>query len=304
MIAALRTMAAANTLPDNIHLYTGGNEYHSFVVMGALKQVDALIARDKLDLKQYRSNSTNAALVDGKYYGLPLGINPNAMFYNVDALKKASIPLPPRKWDDKSWTWDRFLDIAQRLTKDGGTPTQSQWGWLEWGDWSDQIALVAAGGKWFDSPIKATKCVCDTPEGARGLQFVQDLIYRYRVHPTPADKAAFGGVDKAFATGQVALTNGDWKMATTLVEPIKDFQWAAAPYPSGPQASRSRRSSTTPPAPPPPPSTRTRPGSSSAGSPGTRKVCNCTPRAPTWPPSSTSTPRRTTRSRTTSPTPR
>src|SRR5438093_8717144 len=46
MIAALRTMAAANTLPDNIHLYTGGNEYHSFVVMGALKQVDNLIARD------------------------------------------------------------------------------------------------------------------------------------------------------------------------------------------------------------------------------------------------------------------
>ncbi len=227
-----RTLVAGGEVPDVS--YVGVVELRELGPKGTFEPLNPYIARDKLDLKQYRSNSTNAALVDGKYYGLPLGINPNALFYNVDLLKKAGIPLPPRKWDDKSWTWERFLDIAQRLTKDGGTPTQSLWGWLEWGDWGDQIALVAAGGKWFDSPIKATKCVCDSPEGARGLQFVQDLIYRYRVHPTPADKAAFGGVDKAFAIGQVALTNGDWKMATTLVEPIRDFQWAAAPYPIGP----------------------------------------------------------------------
>jgi multiple sugar transport system substrate-binding protein len=200
----------------------------------ALEPLNAYMTRDKVNVASYRSASANAVFVDGRYYALPLGINPNAMFYNVDLFKRAGIQPPPRSWNDKTWTWERFLDMAQRLTKAAESPTTSQWGWLEWGDWGDQIALVQAGGQWFDSRIKATKCVCGSAEGGRGLQFVQDMIYRYRVHPAPQDKAAFGGVDRAFASGQVAMTNGDWKMATTLVAPIQDFQWAAAQYPIGP----------------------------------------------------------------------
>src|SRR3954452_12555255 len=84
MIAALRTMAASNTLPDNIHLYTGGNEYHSFAVIGALKQVDSLIARDKFDLKGWFPEMVEIMKIDGKMYGLPFKgqVLTGGFFYN------------------------------------------------------------------------------------------------------------------------------------------------------------------------------------------------------------------------------
>jgi multiple sugar transport system substrate-binding protein len=196
--------------------------------------LNTYISRDKLTLSNYRGSSLNATTVDGNYYALPLGINPSVIFYNVDMFKKIALAAPPRSWQDKTWTWDRFLDAAQRLTRNTGDGATTVRGWFDVGTFGDQVALVAAGGKWYDSQIKATKCVCDSAEGASGLQFTQDLIHRYRVRGTKQDESDVGGVDKAFASGQVAMINGDWKRASTLLAPIKDFQWAAAPYPIGP----------------------------------------------------------------------
>jgi multiple sugar transport system substrate-binding protein len=227
-----RTMVAAGEVLDVS--YVGVLELRELGPKGIFEPLNSYVARDKLNVANYRASSLNATTVDGKYYALPLGINPSVMFYNTDAFKKIGLAPPPRSWSDKTWTWDRFVDAAQRLTKRSESTSTSQYGWFDVGTFGDLVALIAAGGQWFDNRIKATKCVCDTAEGGRGLQFVQDLTHKYRIRGTSQDEKDLGGVDTAFASGQVAMINGDWKRASTLLAPIKDFQWAAAPYPVGP----------------------------------------------------------------------
>lgn len=61
---------------------------------------------------------------DGKYYGIDSCIVGNILFYNKTLFDEAGIPYPPSD-PEESWTWEEFLDAAQKLTKrDGDTVTQ------------------------------------------------------------------------------------------------------------------------------------------------------------------------------------
>ncbi|MDQ3700174.1 MAG: hypothetical protein M3442_04545, partial [Chloroflexota bacterium] len=46
----VQTMAASNTLPDNVHAYLSGQAYHRFAIGGAFREIEPYIARDKFDL--------------------------------------------------------------------------------------------------------------------------------------------------------------------------------------------------------------------------------------------------------------
>ena len=52
--------------PDNLHSYTGGQQYHGFALGGSLLMVDALIARDKLDLKGWFPEMIDIMKIDGR----------------------------------------------------------------------------------------------------------------------------------------------------------------------------------------------------------------------------------------------
>ena len=72
-----------------------------------------------------------------------------------------------------------------------------------------------------------TKVVFDTPETVAGLQFAQDLIYKYKISPTVQDSANLGA---SFDTGQVAMDiTGMW--AVVFRRNITDFKWDVANLP-------------------------------------------------------------------------
>ena len=41
---------------------------------------------------------------------------------------EAKIPYPPTSWDDKSWTWDKFVEMAKKLTKNYDDPNTGVYG--------------------------------------------------------------------------------------------------------------------------------------------------------------------------------
>ena len=230
MIAALRTMAAANTLPDNIHLYTGGNEYHSFAVMGALKQVDALIARDKLDLKGWFPEMIGIMKIDGKMYGLPFKgqVLTGGFFYNKNLFQARGMAEPT-----ENWTLDDLVKAAQQLTIRQGSDT-TQWGYSvnTWGGENFNGHLRQWGGDTYSSDGK--KATMDSAPVLEGMQWYESLFNKQQfLHPL-ADAAT------DFQQGKVAMIGRCYfNYKATLLPQVGDkFQLDGTMMPKHPKTGK------------------------------------------------------------------
>jgi multiple sugar transport system substrate-binding protein len=234
MIAALRTMAASNTLPDNAHTYTGGNEYHSFAVGGAFTNIDSYIARDKLDLKQWFPEMIDIMRIDGKLYGLPFKgqVLTGGFFYNVSLFEKRGIPVP-----NENWTLDDLVKAAQQLTMREGTDTV-QWGYAvqTWGGENFNAHLRQWGGDTYSKDGK--KATLDTPQVLEGLQWYEMMFTKERIMHPLADAA------NDFYQGKVAMigrTYFNFKTAIlTNVGGYQDgkFKWDGMMMPKHPKTGK------------------------------------------------------------------
>jgi len=188
MIVALQAMAVSNTLPDNVHAYTGGQEYHTFALNGALRNIESYIARDKFDLKGYFPEMVEIMRVDGKLFGLPFKgqVLTGGFYYNISLFEKAGVALPT-----DNWTLDDLVKAAQRLTvRQGADTTQWGYGLNTWGGENFTGHLRQWNG---DSLSKDGKrAMMDSPEVIEGLQWYETMFQRERVlHPIVDTSADF-----------------------------------------------------------------------------------------------------------------
>ncbi|MBB3127028.1 ABC-type glycerol-3-phosphate transport system substrate-binding protein [Paenibacillus rhizosphaerae] len=67
--------------------------------------------------------------VDGKYNSVTqvtsFGLT---MVYNKDLFKNAGLPDLPTDWNDPSWTWDKMVEYAKKLTSNYGKGINAQYG--------------------------------------------------------------------------------------------------------------------------------------------------------------------------------
>jgi multiple sugar transport system substrate-binding protein len=170
-------------------------------------------------------------LGDDRPYSLPIGGEGMNNFYNRDLLDAASEPYP-----DDSLTWDDFLKKAQNLTKREGDQV-AQFGtslaWLQsWWAWS--MLLMSKGTDIVDSRTRPTKCTLDTPEAIESLQFLQDMIYKDKVAPDPAQASVLADQGGDFGSGKVALfIDGAWDVVS--FRSIDRFKWDISLLPEGPK---------------------------------------------------------------------
>jgi multiple sugar transport system substrate-binding protein len=217
MIQALRTMAASNTLPDNCHAYTGGQEYHNFALGGAFRNIDSLIARDKLDLKGWFPEMVEIMKIDGKLFGLPFkGQVLNAGFYyNVSLFETRGVALP-----NENWTLDDLINAARQLTVRQGSET-TQWGYAiaTWTGENFTGHLRQFNGDSFSKDGK--KAAMDTPEALEGLQWYEAMFNRERIlHP-------IAEASNDFLAGKVAMIGRTYfNYKSTILPSVGDkFKW-------------------------------------------------------------------------------
>jgi multiple sugar transport system substrate-binding protein len=217
----LQTALAGGNAPDVFLM--DGPLYPDYQTRAQLLDLTPLIARDGFDTSQLADlGIRDFTASDGHLYGLPRDLSTIALYYNKKMFDAAGIPYP-----DATWTWDKLVQVSQQLTKT--VNGQTQWGfYTETTDmenyWS---SLVWQAGGDIVGPDKKTLLV-DSDQAARGIQFLQDLIYKYKVmaQPTPA------GSGDLFENGQAALeANGSWLVPSHIAAGI-DF--GVAPLPSGP----------------------------------------------------------------------
>jgi multiple sugar transport system substrate-binding protein len=198
--------------------------------------LDDFIARDAYDTTAFYEGALDLCHWKGKWVGLPMLLVPIHLVYNKTLFDAEGVPAPTKNWDDKTWNWDAFLAAAQKLTKQDAAGKTIQFGY---GGWPDQRYDIRDFGVNYFSKADQdagypTKFLGTTPDFIDALQFMGDVITKYKVAPSVAETQAMqGGAPDIFMTGKIAMARaGTWVFQTFAT--IKDFQWgtAAIPWPN------------------------------------------------------------------------
>lgn len=224
----MSTLVAGNTAPDIA--YCSEQQAFDYALEGKI-----------LDLTPYFAKDTSIKPADrfdqGKYYigtkliGMNTAMESIMLFYNKETFKKEGIELPPSEFD-KAWTWDKFVEVAKKLTvdKNGKHPDDpgfdsqnvKQYGCTVSTYWTYFYPFVLSNGGGIASEDGKTPTV-DKPEFYEAIQKISDLMNKHHVAPNPAQRKSMPGTGTALQTGQVAMAvGGQWS--------ILDFNAAKVPY--------------------------------------------------------------------------
>ncbi|WP_119727702.1 ABC transporter substrate-binding protein [Thermomonospora amylolytica] len=113
----LATKTAAGDAPDVMTIEIRGlAEYAGRGILADLA--------GKVDTTGLDQQVLKAGQVGGKQYAIPTGVNTFPMIVNRASVEKAGEKVP----DDKTWTWDEYIALAQRITsKSGGDLWGTEW---------------------------------------------------------------------------------------------------------------------------------------------------------------------------------
>ncbi len=165
---------------------------------------------------------------NGDWYGVPNCDACKVLIYRKDILKAAGFDHPPA-------TWDELLQMAQACTN----PDKDVYGLgmylidMFYSAHDPAAFMKAAGGKMLDANGKV---VFDSPENLKALEFLNDLVNKYKVVSPNAVSWAYGDIISAIGTGKVAMAV-EWGGFGTLLEssfPDQVQNVGFAPLPAGP----------------------------------------------------------------------
>lgn len=219
----LQTTLAAGTPPDVFAM--DAPLYPDYQSRGVLLNLQSYIQRDNFDLSDFYDTSLTCYQTPDGYYGLPRDVQPSVMYYNKDMFDEAGVPYP-----DDTWTWDTLIEQGQKLTKDrDGDGTTDQF--AIWADlWDMELYWASAIWQNEGEILNAdnTKTLLGEPAAMGAWQFIDDMIFKYKIMPTPSAAEQFGD---PFESGNVAMTPaGHW--VVPLYSKV-DFNWGVAPLPKG-----------------------------------------------------------------------
>lgn len=170
---------------------------------------------------------------NGRIYGVPGNASGGggALWYNKEIFDKCKVPYPK-----SGMTWEQLVPIAQKLTIRDKNGRVQQYGLLcDWSSWPQFI--YQWGGRVYNN--NGTKCVIYSKESVAAIAFMQDLVYKYHIMPTPveestmATKGGWGsGSISLFGGGKAAMAMGGRWWLCTLRD--YDLRLGAVEQPYGP----------------------------------------------------------------------
>lgn len=186
---------------------------------GYLLPLDKYTAKWK-DWDQFYDNAKQAGEgVDGKTYGIPMGTDTRALWYNKDIFKEVGLPVP---WQPK--TWDDVLAAAKTIkAKKPDVIPFNVYSGKPQGEASTmqgfEMLLYGADGS-GNTLYKDKKWVTGSKQFEDSLKFVKD-VYQGGLGPTP-QQALDTNVGTTIAQtwlpkGQLAIDlDGSWQSGTWL----------------------------------------------------------------------------------------
>lgn len=207
--------------PDVVNLYYGW--LLSYMKAGYLQPLPTS-AVDPAQIKQDFVPMVQAAVVDGKLWGLPTAVRTLALFYNKDLFKQAGISGPPT-------TWNQFQQDAVKLTKGSGS-RMTQAGFVPGNQryhlWRE-VLVRDFGGQPYTNDGKTV--AYDSKAGLDAFTWYSDLVTKYKVGSIDFFPG-YGGFRDAFKAGRVGMIIDGSFAVGTLSAKDTVANWGVAELPT------------------------------------------------------------------------
>ncbi|OXM87630.1 extracellular solute-binding protein [Paenibacillus rigui] len=214
--ARLKTVAAANEMPD-VFIMWPGVMTKEFAGGDLLQPLNPLLD-SKPDWKNgFLSGTFDDYTIQGKTYGVPMGLSPTSLLYYNKALFDKYGVKPPKTWDD-------LLSLVDTFKKNNVTPIAlgNKAAWLAQSSIFSSLADRVTGTEWF---LKAA-----AQDGAKFTdpQFVQALGYLQQLGKAGAFQEGFNSIDNTqmeqmFAQGKAAMMiDGGWALTNLAANSTKE----------------------------------------------------------------------------------
>ena len=206
----LLVMIAGRTAPDLMWM---GQSFAEFAMRGAFLDLSDRIAAE-VDLSEYHQKVLSWYRLGGKQYGIPYGIDMEFIVYNKALFDEAGVAYPR-----DGWTIEEFVETSRKLTLDrDGDGRVDQYGYR------GEINEATFGGVFVSED--GSRALCDTPEVVEALRFNLDLVHKWRVAPSPAERRHEGGdVYTAFRQGKAAMMQSYTWCIPHLRERCAGMEW-------------------------------------------------------------------------------
>jgi multiple sugar transport system substrate-binding protein len=225
---------AAGTAPDlwNADASTFARLVDSGYVLD-MRECQALVPEFNFDRFFPSVLAIHQREADGPVYGVPNGFTPMMIYYNTQSFERAGVEPPTG-----DWTWDEFVETAQRLTLDSEGRNRLdpdfdannvvQWGFRVRNFSFEWIYRVWENGGDVISPDGTTASgYLDSPESIAAITWLRDIVTEQGAAPpttTYNDMLASAGFLDVFLRGDVAMFDrGHWELvglkSNALYEP-------------------------------------------------------------------------------------
>jgi multiple sugar transport system substrate-binding protein len=220
----LQSMTAGGTPPD-VYWFNPAL-FLVYQRRGFFLDLTPQMAREKFDLSDFPDKAIEQYSWQNKHWAMPKDFPTRGLFANVNLFEEVGLKPPPGDYTDQTWTWDRFLEAAQKITRDKGGV--SQFG-LETGTGFRQIMPWIHGNSGELVDKDCAQCVLTEPAAVEALQFLADLKLKHHVWAS-ADDAKTGAT---FPLGRIAIQENAPPGVGTMRRQAQGFTWDATHVPRG-----------------------------------------------------------------------
>jgi len=203
----LDTQIAAGQAPD-VWL-SDGVYVMKYAQRGAAKDLTDWIVRD-LKAEDYYGLDFNKD-AEGRYWGVPQGIQVGVLFYNKDLFDKAGVDYPT-----EDWTWEDLKSTAATLTVDAAGKTAEDAGFDPASVNQFGLTFFSITEGWFSVmksygggvlDEKAENSIVNTPENKQAFEWMVDGMQR-GIITDPVDLKSFQSNTAVFPSGSAAMRIG------------------------------------------------------------------------------------------------
>ncbi|MCQ6557525.1 ABC transporter substrate-binding protein [Paenibacillus mendelii] len=174
---------------------------------------------------------------NGKMYGFTERVTGSAgLYYNKTLFEREGLPDPHDLIAEDKWTWDTFLDIAKKATKDtNGDGVTDQWGLANEAGTLARIMVYANNGSMMEQKDGKWVFPAEDPNMIEALRFMGDMFTTHKVIAPNDGNDDYNESQTLFSSGKAAMVTGElWEGAERKT--MTDEQGFVY-FPKGPKAS-------------------------------------------------------------------